>query len=380
MPGDMLARLLYDYKFISEQVYGTMDGVVHSKGTCNFPETEEDPILTPEEIVRAEEKERAARKRELARQKALEKKQREIDERLRRQKECQLELRRVPHELQKQELSDIADGIIDLCRRYNVKSVSIHMKGKIAHDFTGKSTGSFGGGIVYNVIQNSKTLYLTIYPEDYMSKLTLPQNSDFLFQNSMGMKFIRDKICVEQFILDAIYWDDVVQAEGMFAQFPAFSIRILNQNAYKLENLSRCFSRQRIRAIEFKAFKTSNIKSTYRMFYGCKNLRLGDVKLRWLNLEKTDKICEMFGNCTFNPYDLVQELTIKKLEDTYGYDFTTTWVPHNRLDNLGCLQVILSKCHWKGYNKQKGEKLDNRDFDIFSAGQQTSLNAVKKIG
>lgn len=84
MPGDMLARLLYDYKFISEQVYGTMDGVVHSKGTCNFPETEEDPILTPEEIVRAEEKERAARKRELARQKALEKKQREIDERLRR--------------------------------------------------------------------------------------------------------------------------------------------------------------------------------------------------------------------------------------------------------------------------------------------------------
>lgn len=105
------------------------------------------------------------------------------------------------------------------------------------------------------------------------------------------------------------------------------------------------------------------------MFYGCKSLRLGDVKLRWLNLEKTDKLSEMFGNCTFNPYDLVQELTIKKLEDTYGYDFTTTWVPHNRLDNLGCLQIILSKCRWKGYNKQKGEKLDNRDFDIFSAGQ-----------
>lgn len=48
------------------------------------------------------------------------------------------------------------------------------MKGKIAHDFTGKSTGSFGGGVVYNVVQNSKTLYITIYPEDYMSKLTLP--------------------------------------------------------------------------------------------------------------------------------------------------------------------------------------------------------------
>lgn len=83
IPGDMLARLLYDYKFISEQVYGTRDGVVHSKGTCKFSETEEAPILTPEEIVRAEEKERAARKRELARQKALEKKQRAIDERLR---------------------------------------------------------------------------------------------------------------------------------------------------------------------------------------------------------------------------------------------------------------------------------------------------------
>lgn len=48
------------------------------------------------------------------------------------------------------------------------------MKGKIAHDFTGKSTGNFGNGVVYNVIQGSKTLYITIYPEDYMSKLTLP--------------------------------------------------------------------------------------------------------------------------------------------------------------------------------------------------------------
>lgn len=103
IPGDVLARLLYDYKFISAQVYGTRDGIVHSKGTCNFSETEEDPILTPEEIAKAEEakrrKERAERKRELARQKALDEKQRKINERLRRQKECQVELHRVPHEL-----------------------------------------------------------------------------------------------------------------------------------------------------------------------------------------------------------------------------------------------------------------------------------------
>lgn len=87
IPGDMLARHLYDYKFISEQVYGTRNGAVHIRGNCNLSETEEDPILTPEEIAKAEEakcrKERAERKRELDRQKALEKKQREIDERLR---------------------------------------------------------------------------------------------------------------------------------------------------------------------------------------------------------------------------------------------------------------------------------------------------------